>query len=87
MTDKQITALAREYAEETHHGNTVAVDEAILTIRFLLQRYCLVEKSKAREARALALDSHLKDSHLTDEGAKYIFDKLLFPDLGKEVEG
>lgn len=62
MTDTEITALAREYAEETHHGNTVAVDFAIETIRFMLRRYCLVEKDAVREALWRLTDKFLEDN-------------------------
>lgn len=49
MTDTEITVLAREYAEETvshtRLSTTIAEDTEDV-IRFLLRRYCLVEKRK-----------------------------------------
>lgn len=86
MTQEQITALACEYAEETHHGNTVAVDEAISTIRFLLRRFCLVEKSKIKETWKVITNVYLAHRHITYDGARYLFDEVLFPEIGKEVE-
>lgn len=88
MDDKTIISLAREYAEEMHHGNTVAVDEAIETINFLLRRYALVEKSmlkmKYGEASCALVSSDTEDV----KWGTYRLSLLdaLFPDLGKEVE-
>lgn len=60
MTDQEITALAREYAEEIAEEVGVKFDpqdwgcshceiEARAVILFLLRRFCLVEKSKLEE--------------------------------------
>lgn len=57
MKEEQITALAREYVEESAEEAGVKFDpqdfacincaiEAKDVIKFLLRRYCLVEKSK-----------------------------------------
>lgn len=86
MTDTEITALAREYAEETHHGNTVAVDFAIETIRFMLRRYCLVEKEAVREALWRLTDKFLEDNDHKAFGAASAAIESLFPEIAKEVE-
>lgn len=68
LTQYQITALAREYAEDdnpitAHRTPTerdwdiqIDADSAERVIRFLLRRFCLVEKSKATELCRLTLD-------------------------------
>ncbi len=64
LTDRQITALAREYAEEMYPNlsdkiislKTQEIKEAEGVIRFLLSRSCLVEKSKASELCRLTLN-------------------------------
>lgn len=111
MADDQITALAREYGEyvansldydmcsgpELRHrlvakGN---FESAQLVLKWLLRRYCLVEKSKATDLCRLTLDHGdsvdygLIDS-LTDivcdifsEQYQQVADS---PEIGKEVE-
>lgn len=89
MTDEQITALAREYAEETHHGNTVAVDEAISTIRFLLRRYCLVKKKRVELYKHELLNKRFNaycGVKNDADTARLDLLKSLFPEIGKEVE-
>lgn len=84
MNDDQITALAREYAEKIHCGNTVAVDFAIETICFLLRRFCLVEKEKLKAIRFRKVYS------AEDVRSKFTEECLidaLFPEIAKEVEG
>lgn len=61
MDDDQITALAREYAEEITKGNLSEGEEvpeyiiktiskeAVTTLTWLLRRYCLVEKEEAKQ--------------------------------------
>ena len=57
LTDRQITALAREYAEEIYpylsdkiiSRRTQEIKDAERVIRFLLRRYCLVEKEAVRK--------------------------------------
>lgn len=55
MTEEQITAIAREYAEEIHTDTSAPFKDDVVCeeientesfLRFILQRYCLVEKSK-----------------------------------------
>ena len=59
MTDTEITALAREYAESTDMSPVVkkyisAICECFL--KYTLRRYCLVEKSKAMQLYSHSLD-------------------------------
>ena len=54
LTDDQITALAREYAELTDGSPAdIAYITAIAenTIRFLIRRLCLVEREKLKAIR------------------------------------
>lgn len=96
MTDEQITALAREYAEELYPNlsdkiislRTQEIRNAERLIRFLLRRYALVEKSKLKEAyKDAQKDQHNseRDFALTIAGrnrSAVLID--LFPDLGKQ---
>lgn len=101
MTDDQITALAREYAEECTNpsGFSKATYEEMVeertenvtyVLRWLLRRYCLVEKSKLRKQYAKWM---LQFCSTRDVAAKeYAAGRLnalefLFPEIGKEVEG
>lgn len=99
MTNEQIQALAREYAEFTDMSpvdkkNISAICECFL--KYTLRRYCLVEKSKATDLCRLTLehddsvDYGLIDG-LTDIVCE-IFHEIYHqvadnPDIGKEVEG
>lgn len=94
MTNEQIQALAREYAEENPKIAELKVPyirkyektcEDFL--RFLLRRYCLVEKSKIKETWKDITYLYLAHRHITYDGARYLFDEVLFPEIGKEVEG
>lgn len=88
MTDHEITALAREYAEEytkKKYPNAPGhVQERIIEgrmehmedfIPWLLRRYYLVEKEKAQQVK-----------NCINTKAVDVVMNLLFPDLGKEVE-
>lgn len=44
MTDTEITALAREYAEEIYRGSAEFIDEVEQVMCWLSRRYNLVEK-------------------------------------------
>lgn len=104
MTDQEITALAREYAEEytkKKYPNAPGhVRERIIEgrmehmedfIPWLLRRYYLVEKSKAREAyKDAQKDQHNseRDFALTLAGrnrSAVLID--LFPEIAKEGGG
>ena len=115
MNDDQITALAREYAEEMRKDILpffprplpesmevlVKADQEKVerVIRFLLRRFCLVEKRKAIELCCLTLehgdsvDYGLIDG-LTDivceifpEQHQQVAEELSNPEIAKEVEG
>lgn len=94
MTPEAITALAREYAEEIYPNlsdkiisrRTQKIKDAENVIRFLLRRYALVEKSTIKEAWSMITGVYLDHDHITYDGARYLFNEMLFPDLGKEVE-
>lgn len=95
MDENTITALAREYAEEIYPNlsdkiislRTQEIKNAERLIRFLLRRYALVEKSTIKEAWSMITGVYLDHDHITYDGARYLFNEVLFPDLGKEVEG
>lgn len=105
MNDDQITALAHELAEKLYNDDNSynailwwheepkerKAEELEYTLRFLLRRFCLVEKSKICEAYkdaqadqrnpegdfALSLAGRNRSAVLID----------LFPEIAKEVEG
>lgn len=104
MIDTEITALAREYAKDEAKGTAVEslpdgfkenviqrnADHFEKHLRWLTRRYCLVEKSKIREAyRDAQKDQYNseRDFALTLAGrnrSAVLID--LFPEIGKEVE-
>lgn len=102
MTQEEITAVAREYAEECAEEVGVKFNpqdwacshcelEARAMLKFLLRRYYLVEKSKVEEEYH---EANICRTHVERYGAqwgaltaKMAFMERLFPDLGKEVEG
>lgn len=92
MTDTEITALAREYAEFTDMSpvdkkNISAICECFL--KYTLRRYCLVEKSKiTEEYKAAQKDQHSNDSIRFIEGRTVSAALVnIFPEIAKEVEG
>lgn len=94
MTNEQIQALAREYAKEIYPNlsdkiisrRTQEIKEAENVIRFLLRRYALVEKSTIKEAWSMITGVYLDHDHITYDGARYLFNEMLFPEIGKEAE-
>lgn len=106
MTDEQITTISREYAEEVYRNAHKEMEvlpnclsnEAInmfaedmeSKLKWLLRRYCLVEKSKIGEAyKDAQKDQHNSegDFALTLAGrnrSAVLID--LFPEIGREVE-
>lgn len=108
MTPEEITALAREYAEEATKAdasdpNLSATDlngikhdvaeYAEEVIRFLLRRFCLVEKEAVRKEYQDAT-AHVKEaiksknplSESCGKGKRLAIQSL-FPEITKEVEG
>lgn len=88
MNEEQITALAREYAEDlnpidfydgdiTERNRELRIDKenAELLLDWLSCRYCLVEKSKVKQ---------LKQCFGSDEVYEVI--DMLFPEIAKESE-
>lgn len=104
MDNDQITALAREYAEEATKDipsdndikslreSAIKLNAEIMEkhLRWLLRRYCLVEKEQLKRVMAL----HIEKSDETVKGGKaWFFHKgsantlrYLFPEIAKEVE-
>lgn len=91
MKLEQIIALAREYAEETDGSPVdIAYTTAIAenAIRFLLRRYCLVEKSKIRnqfESAKKLIEARDYNKQCIGVGSRGVLERL-FPEIGKEVE-
>lgn len=91
MTDPEITALAREYAEENvsmRHTTAIVADEAERLIRFLLRRFCLVEKEAVRKEYDLAEKLWIKSACATTEEfnmGRMNAIQSLFPEIAKEV--
>lgn len=98
ITNDQITSLAREYAEEILNDESYLVlptnllnnlhqktaEYAEHLIRFLLRRYCLVEKEKLKAIRFRNVyNAEDVRSKFTEE---CLIDAL-FPEIAKEVEG
>lgn len=109
MTDTEITALAREYAEETckdipRNNDIKSLRKSAIKLsaegmetrlRWLLRRYCLVEKSKATDLCRLTLEHGDSEDYglidgLTDivceifsEQYHQVADK---PEIAKEVQ-
>lgn len=107
MTDKEITSLAREYAEEITKAdagdpnlsasdlNGIKHDVAEYAeqlIRGLLRRFCLVEKSKVKDAY-MSARKDIKDGYKSKIGGMIAMGEVkgallesLFPEIAKEVE-
>lgn len=96
MTDEHITALARQYAEEmcAEMEDSFERDKAFiryeltfqLAVSFLKERYCLVEKSVIKYTWERITKVYLDHQHITYDGARYLFDEVLFPEIVKEGE-
>lgn len=96
MDNDQITALAREYAEETYPNlsdkiisrRTQEIKEAERVIRFLLRRFTLVEKSKVEAKHKEALAALESNDNEDVKWGTYRLSLLesLFPEIAKEVE-
>lgn len=95
----QITALAREYAGEIYPNlsdkiiclRTLEIKNAERLIRFLLRRYCLVEKERVRreydEARIFCENLDPCGENYAWNESKMRLLESLFPEIEKEVEG
>lgn len=95
MSEEEITALAREYAEECCPKSDYKEDiewrkedikhetsctETFLT--WLLRRYALVEKSKVKDEYEKAKMDMVSKYH---QGSMVVL-QVLFPEIAKEVE-
>lgn len=99
MDDDQITSLAREYAEYKQRADAFKVSnkefdasDCEAVIHFLLRRYCLVEKSKVKDAY-MSARKDVRDGYkskiggmIAMGGAKGALLESLFPEIAKEVE-
>lgn len=100
MNEKEITTLAREYAEECSKGfapadmpnclKNEATDILVCNtedmLKWLSQRYCLVEKETVRKAFWQLTDKLLSDGDNKSFGAASVVLQFLFPEIAKEVE-
>ncbi len=94
MTDPEITALAREYAEFTDLSpvdkkNVSAICKCFL--EYTLRRFCLVEKSKVEQIyqakqHILANQDVFGMNGATEAAAQKRLMLCLFPEIAKEVE-
>lgn len=95
MKESEITALAREYADMLkhlfpdmpEHTYRDKMSQAKNVVNIIMRRYCLVEKSKIKEVWSMITDVYLDHGHITYDGARYLFNEVLFPEIAKEVEG
>ncbi len=102
MTDEQINTIAREYAEQTDGSpvdiayRKIVVEDAF---RFLLRRYCIVEKSKVEREYQKSKDIiqmmdvlygednlPIGDESISKQREKIDLLESLFPGIAKEVE-
>lgn len=98
MTDQEITALAREYAEWRYPNlsekiislRTQEIAEVERVIRFLLRRFCLVEKERVKDEYHEAKFACGNVDPCSETWATYLAHKSLmerlFPEIAKEVE-
>lgn len=89
MDEDKIKALAREYAEELHASTSEPFKDDIICeevenaesfLRFLLRRYCLVEKSRLAKLDIAYRAKEYDMVILNKEDVDY-----LFPEIAKEV--
>ncbi len=88
MTDTEITALAREYAEEIHYGDNFFEAENKRFLAWLTRRYCIVEKSKVENIHKgilVQLDPKNFGYSPYNQGRMDLL-KSLFPEIAKEVK-
>lgn len=97
MTDKEITALALEYANATPKIADLKTpyfreyEKAYADmLRFLLRRFCLVEKkdveAKYKEAKERYFNPD-DEMEKTMYGGRMSLLEYLFPEIAKEMEG
>lgn len=94
MDKDQIKKIARDYAEEYYKvrgGTELMADEAENVIRFVLRRYCLVEKDAVRKEYEDCYRQYLAAGNARPLRQQYFFGRcfavmFLFPEIAKEVE-
>lgn len=88
MNNETITVLAREYAEEGIYVQIVE-DDAAEFLRWLLRRYCLVEKvaveAKYQEAKERYFNPD-DEIEKTMYGGRMSMLEYLFPEFAKEED-
>lgn len=94
MEENEITALAREYAEELSPDNKVGREmielDCLGFLNRVLDSYYIVKKSKAIKAYNAMSDYGKNKGVECASCANYaarVWMKRLFPEIGKEVEG
>lgn len=102
MTPEQITAIARELADTLYndyrsYNSTLwwhekpkerKAEELKYTLRFLLRRFCLVEKEVVRTTYQQAMEQG-KHAHVkcqVESRAQLRLLERMFPEIAKEVE-
>lgn len=90
MTQEEITALAREYAEEIYRGSAEFIDEVEQVICWLTRRYCLVGKERVKDEYHEAKFTcgnvdPCSDTFVSSLAQKSVLERL-FPEIAKEVE-
>lgn len=98
--EEEITILAREYAEEVHEATSEPFKDDVIceevenaedVIRFLLSRYCLIEKGKVEKEYHAAKELLNKIPVLSSVWSAIIGQinilESLFPEIVKEMEG
>lgn len=99
MTPNQITALAREYAESRYPEAKTDEDDFLYdsavyvmedNLRWLLRRFCLVEKKDVEAKYQEAKERYFNpddEIEKTMYGGRMSMLEYLFPEIAKEVEG
>lgn len=99
MTPNQITALAREYAESRYPEAKTDEDDFLYdsavyvmedNLRWLLRRFCLVEKKDVEAKYQEAKERYFNpddEIEKTMYGGRMSMLEFLFPEIAKEVEG
>ena len=103
MKESEITALARELSDSLYNDDTAyntilwwgeepqerKAEELEHALRFLLSRYCLVEKKVVNNTyqKAIEQGKHAHFKFQVESRAKLKLLQTFFPEIAKEVEG
>lgn len=87
MNQEQIEKLAQEYVDKNYNGDLdfPSYDAIVNVISFMAERYAIVDKSKIKEMWESITNVYLAHSHITYDGARYIFDELLGEGIIQEL--